>query len=253
MPNMTLTRRTSFILFAALSIALLACETWIATLVEKSQQPSLVAAAITVDLAVGVPLLYYFLLARKRFLPLSGVVLLFVLMLVAVRLILPPSQRSQIVFLQVLIPAIELTSTLFLLFKLRSIIGDTRKARVETLYFADALRIGIQKSLGSNLAATLLATEISMVYFVVLGWFTRFKTDRRDISIHSYHRRSSFVLFFWALVALMVVEAGLMHLIVGIWTQVGAWILTALNAYTLMWLIGHFQAARLQPVIVDSK
>ncbi len=57
----------------------------------------------------------------------------------------------------------------------------------------------------------------------------------------------------WPLVALVVVEAGLLHLVIGIWTLTGAWIFTAINAYTLLWMVGHFHAARLHPVIVDDK
>ncbi len=249
---MTLTRRKSLIMFAALSLLLLASERWIATFVETSRHPDIMAIAITADLVVGVPLLYYLLLARKRFLPLPSIVPVFILTLFAVRFILPPSQQWLLRFSEFLIPAIELSLALFVLFKLRHIIRDVRRARQDSLYFMDALRTGIRKSLRSDLATALLATEVAMFYFVFGGWFTRFSASREDATIYSYYRNSGFTLLFWPIVTLVVVEVGLLHLVVSIWTQAGAWILTSINIYTLLWMVGHFQAARLQPVIVDD-
>ena len=250
---MTLTRRNSLVAFATLTLLLLAVDVWIATLIETSRQPGILAIAIAADLTVGVPLLYYLLVVRKRLLPLFSIVPVFILTLVVVRFILPPSQQSYLEFGEFLIPAFELSLAIFVLFKLRHIIRDVRSARQERLYFIDALRAGLRKSLRSDFASALLATEVSMFYFVFAGWFTGFRTSHQDASVYSYHRKSSFPFLLWPLVALVVVEAGLLHLVIGIWTQLGAWIFTSVNAYALLWMVGHFQAARLQPVIVDDK
>ncbi len=250
---MTLTRRTSLVTFATLTLLLLASEAWIATLVEASTQPGIMAIAIATDLAVGVPLLYYLLLVRKRFLPPLSIVPVVVLTLLAIRFILPSSQQSYLRFGEFLILAIELSIAAFILFKLRHIIREYRSARRDCLYFIDALRTGLQKSFGSELLAAILATEISMLYLVFAGWFTKFRTSRQNVSAYSYHQESYFSFIFWPLVALVIVEAGLLHLIVGIWTQIGAWILTAINVYALLWMVGHFHAVRLQPLIVDDE
>ena len=177
----------------------------------------------------------------------------FILMLFVVRFILPSSQQPYLGFIEFLIPAIELSLAVFALFKLRGIIGDVRSARRESHYFIDAVRTGMRKSLNNEFAIALVATEVSMFYFFFAGWFTRFRTSHPDVSAFSYHRKSSFPFLLWPLVALVVVESALLHLVVGIWTQTGAWILTSINVYTLLWMVGHFQAARLQPVIVDDR
>ena len=245
---MTLTRRNSLVTFATLSLLLLAVGAWIATFAETSRQPGIMAIAITTGLTAGISLLYYLLLVRKRFLPLFSIAPVFILMLFVVRFILPSPQQSYLGFSEFLIPAIELSLVVFVLFKLRHVIRDVRSARQERLYFSDALRTGLRKSLRSDFATALLATEVSMFYFVFAGWFIRFRTSHQDASVYSYHRKSSFTFLLWPLVALVVVEAGLLHLVIGIWTQAGAWTFTSINAYTLLWMVGHFQAARLQPV-----
>ena len=249
--EMTLTRRRSLIAFVSLSLVLVLLETWIATRVEASPRPGMLSIAIAIDLVVGVPLLYYLLLVRKKFLPLSSIVPVCILTLLTIRFILPSSEQSSLRFSDFLIPAIELSVAGFVLFKLRHIIRDVRTARRECLYFPDALRAGIRKSIKSDFVAAIVATEGSMFYLVFAGWFARFRTSRQDVSVYSYHRKSSYLL--WALVALVVVETGGVHIVISIWTQTGAWVFTAISAYTILWLVGHFHAARLQPMIVDDR
>lgn len=249
--DVTLTRRRSITTFITLSLLLLSLETWIATRVEASPRSDILAIAITIDLVVGVPLLYYLLIVRKKLLPLSSIVPVCILTLLALRFILPSSEQSFLRFSDFLIPAIELTVAVFLLFKLRRVIRDVRVARRHCLYFIDALRIGIRKSIKSDSVAAIMASEVSMLYLVFVGWFARFRTSRQDVSMYSYHRKSNFL--FWPLVALIIVETAGLHLVISIWTQTGAWIFTAISAYTLLWLVGHYHASRLQPMIVDDQ
>ncbi len=249
--DVTRTRRRSLIAFVSLALVLLTLETWIAARVETSPRPDMLAIAVTLDIAVGVPLLFYLLIVRKKFLPLSSMVPVCILTLLAIRFILPTSEQSFLRFSEFLIPAIELAVAGFVLFKLRHIIRDVRTARRECLYFTDALRAGMRKSIKSDFVAAIVATEASMFYLVFAGWFARFRTSRQDVSVYSYHRKSSYLL--WALVALVGVETGGVHLVISIWTQTGAWIFTAISAYTILWLVGHFHATRLQPVVVDDR
>lgn len=249
--DMTVTRRRSLVTFVSLAALLLSLETWIATRTEASPQPGLLANAISIDIAVGIPLLFYVLIVRKKFLPLSSIVPVCVLMLLAIRFILPTSELSLLRFSDYLIPAIELSVAVLLLFKLRNVIRDVRRARRESLYFVDALRIGLGKSVKSDYVAAIVASEVSMLYLVFAGWFAKFRTSRTDVSVHSYHRKSSFL--FWPLMALVIVETFGLHLVISIWTSTGAWVFTAISIYTLLWMVGHIHASRLQPVIVDDQ
>ena len=252
-PDVTLTRRTSLMTFAALSVLLLAVEAWVATFAETNRQPGIMAIAIAADLIVGVPLLYYMLLVRRGFLPPVSIVAVFALTLIAVRVVLPSSQQSLPGFTEFLILAIELSLAVLVLFKLRHIVRDVRIAKQERLYFVDALRAGLRMSLRSDLVTGLLVAEVSMFYFAFAGWFMRFETSNHDASVYSYHQKSSLRVFLGPLVVLALIETGLLHLVIGIWSQAGAWAFTAINVYTLLWLVGHFQATRLQPVIVNDE
>lgn len=249
--DMTLTRRRSLIAFVTLSLLLLSVEMWIATRVEASPRPGILAIAITIDIAVGVPLLFYLLIVRKKFLPLSSIVPVCILTLLAIRFILPISEQSFLRFIDFLIPTIELSVAVFLLIKLRHIIHDVRTAKRDCLYFTDALRTGIRKSVKSDFVAAIVASEVSMLYLAFAGWVARFRTSRQDVTKYTYHKKSNFL--FWPLVALIIVETVGVHLVISIWTQPGAWVFTGTSVYTLLWMVGHYHASRLQPVIVDDR
>ena len=249
---MSLTRGRSLIAFGTLSLLLLALQAWISTFVEASPRPGILAIAIAADLAIGIPLLYYLLVARRKFLPLSGIVPVFIFTVLAIRFILPPSQQSYLRYGDFLILAVELSVTVFVAFKLRDIVREVRSSRHDSIYFIDALRTGLRTSFRNDSLAAILATEVSVLYLAFVGWFASFRTSRRGVSVHEYHRNSSFGFLLWPLIVLVLIETSLLHLVIGIWTQTGAWILTAINVYTVLWMVGHFHAARLQPIVVTD-
>ena len=52
---------------------------------------------------------------------------------------------------------------------------------------------------------------------------------------------------------LMVTMEGLaVHFVIHLWSAATAWILAAINGYTLIWLAAAFQAARLRPVALSA-
>lgn len=58
------------LLFLALSAALLAVEAWIVGRADFPTQPGVVSLAVTLDIVLGLPLLFYLLVARRKRLPL---------------------------------------------------------------------------------------------------------------------------------------------------------------------------------------
>jgi hypothetical protein len=248
---MTLTRRNSLALFALLASALLAAEAWIAGFIRSAQDPAIFAIAITADVALGIPLLYYLLLARKRYLPASGMIALYLLALAAVRFVLLPSQQTHLSTIEAFALLGEVAVLGVALAKARDIVRRVRAARAVELYFADALRQGVRQALGGSPVAALLATELSLIYFAGFGWFTRFRTDRPGSVAFPYHRRSGFATILFAMLFIVLVEGGALHLLLSVWNASVAWIVTALNLYALLWMLGFFHAVRLQPIVLD--
>ncbi len=248
--GLTLTRRNSFALFIALALGLFATEAWIASVINWRQDPGAIALAITADIAIGVPLLYYVLLAHKGYLPTSWVIGLYFIALAAVRFILPVPYQSYLNFVDVLAPVGEVVALGVLAVKARDIVRQVRVLQADELYFTDALRKGIQHAFGRTFIASLLSTELSLMFFAFVGWFTRFHIDKPNHLAFSYHRNMSYRLVFLTVGFIAILETPVLHLIIQIWSPQAAWIVTFLSIYTLWWILGYYQSTRLQPVVL---
>jgi hypothetical protein len=241
---MMLIQQRTLPLFVLLTAALLVVERWIATSLYAVQDARVLALAVTVDIAVGIPALYYFLVVRPKRAARFTLVPVFLLSLLAARFILPASHHFYLNQIENIVPFIELAIIIYVLSQVRSIVRHYPQARRETPYLLDALETSIKRALGNSPVITALATELSLVYYTTVGWF---KAAPTSSSAFSYHRKSgyAFILGFFAF--MLVLETVAVHLIVQIWSDVAAWVLTILSAYTLMWLVADFHAVRLQP------
>ncbi len=249
--HLTLNRNNSLLLFSVLALGLVGAERWIAISLARTQNPEIVVIAITADVAVGVPLLYFILLARKRYFSLVGVAVSYLSALVAVRLIMPAAFQSHFGFVDVV--SAELAVFGVVAIKARDVASRVRLFQSDELYFADALRKGIQQGAGYSLLATVLSMEMSLIFFAFFGWFTRFHTDRPDHRAFSYHRRGTWPLVIFTIIFIGILETFALHIIIQIWSVQLAWIVTGLSVYTLWWLVGYYQSTRLQPVVVSPR
>ena len=251
---MTVNRSNATLLFVMLATTLLAIETWISrsTALVAAAQRDVLGAVITLDLTIGIPLLYYFLLARRKYAPKTGVVTAAVLSLVAVRILLPPEYWSGAVALEALVPLIEVVVLAAVARRVRSILRHSREAGAIEVYFSDRVRTGLRRGLGQPFAATLLANEIALAYYALVGPFTRPPQPHSDRRSFSYHRQSGFVAFVGGVFFFTVLETVTLHLLLQRWNTGAAWTFTALSVYSLIWLLGYFQSARLEPILVDS-
>ena len=97
--------------------------------------------------------------------------------------------------------------------------------------------------------ADIVAFELALLVFALLGWAMRARSDARSFTIH---RESGWSGIELGLGLVVVVEALPIHLMLSAHRPVLAWMLTALSAYSLLWLIGDAQALRLRPLLIDD-
>ena len=248
---MTVAHVRPFIAFIVLASSLVAVEAWIGNNTFGVEHAPFIAAAMAADLVIGLPLLYFLLLVRGRRTPTISLIPVSILALLALRSVIPPAYRSHLDPIYTLIPLAELILIAVVLFKTQTIIRHVRQTRNTEIYVTDALRIGVKRALGSSWLSTMLAAEIAIVYFAILGWFRRFRLNHPNATAFTYHRHGGFHVILFALLFLSMVEAGLVHLLVSRWSELTAWILTGLNGYVLLWILGYYQSARLQPTVID--
>lgn len=183
--------RTQLVFLGAVAL-LCTAEWWIVSSVWFALNPAPLAFAVTIDLTLGIPLLFYLFLVRTGRSRVIALAPVFLLSVVIANLLLPPTQHTYLDRIEYLLPFIECAVGLFVLVKARTVVREYRTARPQTIYASDALAASLRRAIGPGLGATLLATELSLPYYALLGWRASFTSpDARHVPF-SYHRKSGY-------------------------------------------------------------
>lgn len=210
-------------------------------------QPDLLAAALTVDLVVLVPGLYYLLLVRQRQWPAVSVVPLFLLSLGAARLLLPAGSQGMLNAIGYLAFPLEVVLLGYLGARAYRLTQHVRGAAGDMMA---RMQKGFRAVLGPGAAARIAAFELAMLYYALGAWRARPAPDPHHFSIH---RRSGYIpLLAGILIALPIEVVGL-HLLVARWSISAAWVLTALSLYSALWILAEMNAVRLRHVEVQKE
>ncbi len=240
-------------LFLTMAVTICSIETWLVTSAFFLQNPDTLTFAITFDIALGIPILYYFFAVRKKHAPPLAVILIFVLSLILAGLILPVEQHTYLDLIKTTIPFIELITLGYIAAKIRAIIKNFQAAKQRELYFRDALAESCKRVLGNLPALGLILTEFSLLYFALGGWFKKFENLNSSNTPFSYHRKSGYAAILGVIIMVLITETLALHLLLQQWSALAAWIFTGLSVYGLFWMLGDYQAMRLHPIILGQE
>ncbi len=241
------------LLFLAMATTVWVMESAIVSSSLFAQNSDAFALAITLDVALGIPALYYLLAVRRKHAPAVTLVPIFILALGMASLILPAAQHGYLDLLKLAIPALELFVFGYIVSKLRAISKAFRAQRASALYFSDALLASCRHVLGEIPGLGFILTEFSMLYCAVLGWFKKYEARNLEDAIFFYHRKSGYGAILGVIMMALGTETLALHILLQQWSSVAAWIFTGLSAYSLLWLIGDYHALRLHPIILQSR
>lgn len=245
-------RVNPFALFLALAAALLVIEILAVSTAAFATHGDLFSLAVTTDITIGIPLLFYLLVVRRKHIPTITVVPIFVLSLILAGRILPQENHSYLKKVELVAPLVEVIVFAVVAIKARQIAGHFRQIRPTFPYSPEALELAIQRGLGAvpPIVGTLLSTELSLIYFAFTGWFRKFHPERQNGLTFSYHRQGGYLAVLGFMVFMLLLETTVVHLLLQRWSQTAALILTLATVYTLVWLFGDLHSMRLQPVVL---
>lgn len=207
--------------------------------------PTLGAFAVTFDLLLTVPLIYFFLI-RKSKIPAITILPAVILGLVIATYILPEeNQRYLNLFKLFGLPVIELSVISFVIFKVRRSINNFKLKKEEHVDFYSALKI-VCADLVPKTLVPFLATEIAVIYYGFINW----KKYRPKTNEFSYHKNSGTMAVIAAVIVMVMVETFVFHLLLAKWSITAAWILSALSAYTGLQLFGFLKSLSQRPIII---
>lgn len=185
------------------------------------------AWGVTFDLTLTIPLVWYFVVVRSGAARPMTLAPVFVVCMMLAALVVPRGQQQFLHDLRYLSAPLEIVTLIFLgrrLAKVRDVESATRAM------------------FGNSRMADFVASEVSILWYALFCW--RKKAPEEGFTIH---QRNGWGTIAACIVAMIGFESIGMHLLVQQWSVTAAWVVTALDLYGVLWIVGDYHALRLRP------
>jgi hypothetical protein len=249
-PRTTTTR--ALVLFLAFASVVLLIERWATLSPRFLLLPGKLGEVVVLfDLAVGAPLLYWFLVVRGA--KVSGVTVIPVISLglVSAGALLPEGHREFARYGRLALAPAELAFGWWAVQRARLAMkraqsGDGQGGNAD---FFDHLRSALRSALRVPLMADAVAFELALLYYALFSWRAKPHIPA-GARAFTAHKKSGVTALLMVAAFMTVVETSIVHLVVQRWSTTAAWIVTALSIYGVLWIIGFMQAIRLRPILL---
>lgn len=203
---------------------------------------------ITFDLVLTIPVVY-FLLIRKTGLPKITVLPFFMAGIVVATLLLPPENQLFLRWLKTwILPVVEATVLVLVVYKARLTIKQYRTTKVSEPDFFTILKSTCSQAL-PTVPAILFATELAVLYYGFIQWKGRVLRANE----FTYHKNSGIVALLIALIFIVGIETFVLHLVLIKWNVTAAWIMTGLSIYAALQLFGCLKSILHRPISIAGK
>ena len=212
-----------------------------------SEAPDVMSRAITLDLLVLVPLVY-FLIIRKRNIPKITVLTVFVLGMVLLSYFLPEEHQQWLDIVKTFVlPVIELGILSFVMYKVVQLSKAYRKENRASQDFYTVLKEATSQVFPKKLAS-LLVTEISMIYYGFIHWRKK-KIAKNEFT---YHKKNAIISIIAGFTLIIIAETIGLHSWLVTWNVTLGWIISCLSAYTAVQFFAMIKSFLVRPVSIDE-
>ena len=243
-----ITRIQKNILIFSVPLLIITAMILIASSTFFSTTPNKLSLAITIDLLITSPFIY-FLLIRKTSIPKTTVFPFIILGVVVCSFIIPTENQYYLsLFKTWLLPLIELLVLIFVTYNVIKAIREYKLNKSEAS--SDFFTILKQTcyNILPKVAVIPFVTEISVFYYGFVYWKKReLKTNE-----FSYHKESGTIGLIFGILLLILVETITLHFLLEKWSAVAAWILTGLSIYTAIQVFGFSKSIVKRPIIIED-
>jgi hypothetical protein len=211
------------------------------------QHPGHLSYAVFADLVVTMPLLYYLAVVRGRAAPAVTVLPVLLVGLLLSRWLLPEQPLHQLpVVLAAAAETVVLVWAGAHAIRLRK---RYRRAGLHEATFIGAFGRAVRDVFGTSFLTGFVIAEVSTWYYALFRWRTKPEVEEGTTAFTS-HRRVGWGAVLLALSMAVLVESFATHVLVARLSTRVAWVLTALSAYGLLWLLGDYRALVLRPTLL---
>ena len=205
------------------------------------------AIAITFDLLLTVPLIY-FLFIRKTTIPKTTVVPFLIIGIVVCSLILPIENQYYLsLFKTWILPIVELSILSFVIYNVVKAIKRYKKNKANSFDFYTTLKETCYEILPKGIVIPVV-TEIAVIYYGFINW----KKQILKPGEFSYHKNSGTISLLVAIIFIIGVETVVLHILLAKWSTIAAWILSILSIYSAIQLFGFLKSMLKRPISIEN-
>jgi len=218
-----------------------------------ARAPEMAAWAVTFDLCLTIPVLYYVLVVRRGAHPATLIPIFGGGMLLA-RFIVPRGEQDFLHSLASLGSILEIVLLAVVVARARKVSRVLRSAGAPDP--VEKIRIACEGIFGAGRLAGFVSAEAAILWYALLSWRRSpppAESGRRAEPGVTFHRASGWGTILAGFFVLIAGEGLGAHLLLARWSVRAAWMFTALDVYTVLWLLGDFQGLRLRPATFDGR
>lgn len=204
-------------------------------------QPNILSLGITVDFALVIPLVYWWLI-RKTTIPTITVVPVFVWGVWIAGWILPQDYQTYPALMKMwALPVVELGILGLIVWKVRGLMAGFQQAKGQArIDFHAALKTASAQVLPARIAH-FFAGEVSAIAYAFFIWK---KPKPVSGTQFTYHQKSGTPMLLAVLILLIAVETFAFHIMLERWSVLAAWILSGLSIYSGVTFLGFSRAMK---------
>ncbi|WP_426490158.1 hypothetical protein [Hymenobacter sp. 102] len=237
-------------LWFGLLVLAVVCIEWLIIRQPVFRQHPQLPAAVSFDVLVGLPVLFYLLVVRPYRLPVRTVAVAFAAAVALSYWLLPAPQQQYVRWAGQALSGVELLTTALLLLNLRRLQQAYRAAAAHTAGVAERLTAAFRQVFGRPLAP--LVFELLVFYYALASWRAR-PVVPAGSRVFSCYQESAFTACVGTVMLLSLAEMGALHLLLVRWNALAAGVALALHLYGLILLLAHVRAVRLLPVQLSAE
>jgi len=240
-------RKTNFLVFIIPLMMMLSM-----ILIVKSSlfqfYPYELSIAVTLDLILTIPLIY-FLLIRKKEIPKITILTAVIVGIVIANYIIPNDYQYLLNKIELyIIPIVEILVLTFIFINVRKILKLYKTQKNNSSDFFTVLNSACKEILPKGISI-LLATEIAVIYYSFINWRKR----KLAVNEFSYHKENGIIAMLYAVIFIILIETFVLHILLQKWNITVAWIVTSLSIYTCLQIFALIRSMSKRPIIIDLK
>ncbi len=237
--------------FSALLLLLVGIEWAVVQSVAFGRKPDLISLGVTLDVVLGIPLAYYFMVVRRAGISRATVLAVVMLSGLLAGAILPAANHRYLGYWERVMALVEVGVLGLVAVKGRAVMRGFRALQQQMPDFIGNLQRSLMPVIGNAWLVGALVGEVSVFRYSLFGWLCGIEKTVHQRA-YTMHRESGQIALTCALLVIILIETAAVHLLVARAYPGAAWLLSAFSLYSLLFFVADTVALVKRPLLIDQ-